>query len=136
MQDAGKAFILTDRNCQKYARAFEKSLQGQGFQTARLAIPSGETQKRLANAARLYDRMARMRLERKSLFVAVGGGMITDLGGFAASTYMRGIPLVLASTTLLGQVDAAIGGKTAVNLPQGKNLVGTFYQPMAVFLDS
>src|SRR5205085_3788780 len=72
----------------------------------------------------------------KSCLYAVGGGVVTDLGGFVASTYMRGIAVRLFPTTLLGQVDAAIGGKTAVNLPQGKNLVGTFHQPAAVYCDS
>jgi 3-dehydroquinate synthase len=100
-----------------------------------LALPPGELQKNLAMAGKLYDQMARFGMDRKSILIAVGGGVITDLGGFVASTYMHGISLALVPTTLLGQVDAAIGGKTAVNLPHGKNLVGTFHQPCAVFCD-
>jgi 3-dehydroquinate synthase len=131
----GKVFVLTDRNCRGYAKAVAAQLAAGGAEVFLEAIPAGETQKKLATAARLYGRLAKSGLDRKSLFVAVGGGMVTDLGGFVASTYMRGLPLVLVSTTLLGQVDAAIGGKTAVNLPQGKNLVGTFCQPLAVHCD-
>src|SRR5262249_35800607 len=84
---------------------------------------------------RLHQRMAKDGLDRKSAVFAVGGGVISDLGGFVASTYMRGIRVHLFPTTLLGQVDAAIGGKTGVNLPQGHNLVGKFYQPTSVFCD-
>jgi 3-dehydroquinate synthase len=130
-----RAFVLTDRNCRPYARRLERALRGAGTDVRGLALPPGERRKNLSTAAGLYDTLARLGLDRKSLFVAVGGGVITDLGGFVASTYMRGMPLVLVPTTLLGQVDAAIGGKTAVNLPQGKNLVGTFYQPRAILMD-
>ncbi len=132
---AKKAFLLTDRNCARYARAVRAGLRAQGLSVELLVIPAGETQKKLAVAARVYDRMARAAIERRSAFVAVGGGVVTDLGAFAASTWMRGLPLFLVPTTLLAQVDAAIGGKTGVNLPQGKNLVGTFYQPLGVFCD-
>jgi 3-dehydroquinate synthase len=132
---ATAAFILTDRNCLPYAREIERRLKQAGTPTHRTALPSGEPQKSLATAGRLHQTMARAGLDRKSVVVAVGGGVISDLGGFVASTYMRGIRVFLYPTTLLGQVDAAIGGKTGVNLPQGKNLVGTFYQPAAVFCD-
>jgi len=132
---ARKAFLLTDRNCARYAREVKSGLEARGLETVLLAIPAGEIQKRLSTAARIYDRLARAGIERRSAFVAVGGGVVTDLGGFVASTWMRGLPLFLVPTTLLAQVDAAIGGKTGVNLPQGKNLVGTFYQPRAVFCD-
>lgn len=132
---ATKAFVLTDKNCRPYAERVELGLRQQGLKTVLHALPPGETQKKLATAAKLYDRMARAELDRKCPLVAVGGGVVTDLGGFVASTYMRGIPFFAVPTTLLGQVDAAIGGKTGVNLPQGKNLVGTFYQPRAVFCD-
>ncbi len=136
LKDVRKALILTDKNCARYAKPVERALKATGVETALESIPAGEPQKQLGTAAKLYDRMARFRMDRKSLLVAVGGGVITDLGGFVASTYMRGIPVILVPTTLLGQVDAAIGGKTGVNLPQGKNLVGTFYQPRAVFCDT
>jgi 3-dehydroquinate synthase len=132
---ATRAFLLTDRNCINYARPVGAGLLEAGLEVRLLDLPPGELQKNLAMAGKLYDQMARFGMDRKSILVAVGGGVITDLGGFVASTYMRGISLALVPTTLLGQVDAAIGGKTAVNLPHGKNLVGTFHQPCAVFCD-
>lgn len=135
LPEARRVFLLTDRNCARYGRDVQSSLREADFEVETCAIPPGELQKKLATAGRLHETLAEKKFDRKSVLVAVGGGVITDLGGFVASTYMRGIPLFLVSTTLLGQVDAAIGGKTAVNLPQGKNLVGTFYQPRGVFLD-
>ena len=130
------AFVLTDRNCLKYARRVEQRLKAAGVETGLSALPAGELQKSLATAGKLHQQLARAGMDRKSVLFAVGGGVITDLGGFVASTYMRGIPVGLFPTTLLGQVDAAIGGKTGVNLPQGKNLVGTFYQPALVCCDA
>jgi 3-dehydroquinate synthase len=133
---ATAACILTDPNCLKYAKAVEQRLKAAGTPCHRIILPAGEVQKSLATAGRLQQKLARAGLDRKSAVFAVGGGVLSDLGGFVASTYMRGIRAYLYPTTLLGQVDAAIGGKTGVNLPQGKNLVGTFYQPEAVFCDS
>ncbi len=133
--DASRAFVLTDRNCVEHARRVVMGLQQARIEVSGCAIPPGETEKALAAAARLYDRLAAFNMDRKSAFIAVGGGVITDLGGFVASTYMRGIPLFLVPTTLLGQVDASVGGKTAINLKQAKNLVGSFFQPVAVFAD-
>ncbi len=131
-----RAFVLTDRNCLRYARRVEQGLKAAGVETEISALPAGELQKSLSTAGKLHQQLARAGMDRKSMLFAVGGGVITDLGGFVASTYMRGIPVGLFPTTLLGQVDAAIGGKTGVNLPQGKNLVGTFYQPALVCCDS
>ncbi len=130
-----RAFVLTDRNCGRYARPVAAFLGQCGMDVAVCVLPAGESQKSVATAARLYDRMARAGIDRKSVLAAVGGGVVTDLGGFVASTYMRGIPAILVPTTLLGQVDAAIGGKTGVNLRHGKNLVGTFWQPRLVLCD-
>jgi 3-dehydroquinate synthase len=129
------ACLLTDKNCQKYAKPVEEALKAAGVPLHRIVLAAGELQKSLATAGRIHQQMAKAGLDRKSALFAVGGGVISDLGGFVASTYMRGIRVYLYSTTLLGQVDAAIGGKTGVNLPQGKNLVGTFYQPVAVTCD-
>lgn len=129
------ACLLTDKNCLRYAKPVEQALKAAGVPMHRIVLPSGEVQKSLATAGRIHQQMAKAGLDRKSCLYAVGGGVITDLGGFVASTYMRGIQVRLFPTTLLGQVDAAIGGKTGVNLPQGKNLVGTFYQPAAVYID-
>jgi 3-dehydroquinate synthase len=132
---AVRAFVLTDRNCLRYARTVAAGLEAAGLEVEVRGILPGESKKSLATAAALYDALATAGADRQTPLVAVGGGVITDLGGFVAATYMRGIPAFLAPTTLLGQVDAAIGGKTGVNLSHGKNLVGTFTQPRAVFLD-
>jgi 3-dehydroquinate synthase len=131
-----RAFVLTDRNCLKYARRVEHGLKAAGVETQISALPAGELQKTLSTAGKIHQQLARFGMDRKSILFAVGGGVITDLGGFIASTYMRGIQVCLYPTTLLGQVDAAVGGKTGVNLPQGKNLVGSFYQPALVFCDT
>lgn len=130
-----RAFVLTDRNCRKIAEIVRLSLAQAGFAVIVEILPPGEARKSLAQANRLYGSLLRAKADRATAFVTVGGGVVGDLGGFVASTYMRGLPLFHVPTTLLAQVDASIGGKTAVNLPQGKNLVGTFYQPRAVFLD-
>lgn len=130
-----RAFLLSDKNVRKLAATVRLSLKQAGFEVVAQEIPSGETQKSPGMAARLHGMLAKNHMDRESKFVTVGGGVVSDLGGFVASTYMRGIEVFHVPTTLLSQVDAAIGGKTAVNLPEGKNLVGTFHQPRAVFID-
>lgn len=100
-----------------------------------LYFAGGEEHKRLAEVERLADEMAARGADRSSLVVAFGGGITTDVGGFLASIFMRGVPVVQIPTTLLAQVDAGVGGKTGVNLRQGKNLIGTFHQPLAVLID-
>lgn len=107
-----------------------------GREHLRTEIPDGEQAKRLATVEELCSAWARWGLTRADAVVAVGGGLVTDVAGFAAATYHRGIPVVHVPTTLLGMVDAAIGGKTGVNLPEGKNLVGAFWQPLAVLCDT
>lgn len=99
-------------------------------------IGDGEQHKRLSTVEDLCSAWARWGLSRSDCVVAVGGGVVTDVAGFAASVYHRGLPVIHVATTLLAQIDAAIGGKTGVNLPEGKNLVGTFWQPVAVFCDT
>ena len=106
---------------------------GRAVETYR--VPSGEASKSLATLSLLYEWLSSHRAERRDVIFALGGGVITDLAGMAAATYLRGMPLVHAPTTVLGMVDAAIGGKVAVDLPSGKNLVGAFYQPRAVVAD-
>ena len=100
-----------------------------------LTVPSGEAAKTMDVYATLLHQLASQEAHRDDVVVALGGGTVGDLAGFVASTYMRGLAAVQVPTTLIGQVDAAIGGKTAVNLPEGKNLVGTFHQPLAVLCD-
>jgi 3-dehydroquinate synthase len=106
-----------------------------GIPADMLVIPPGEKQKSLARAGRICERMVELGADRRSVVVALGGGVIGDLSGFVAATYMRGIAMVQAPTTLLAQVDSSLGGKVAVNLPQGKNLVGAFHQPRLVLID-
>lgn len=107
-----------------------------GLEQHVFTIGSGEGAKSLATVEQLCREFARFGLSRADVVVAVGGGVVTDVGGFAAAVYHRGVPVVHVATTLLGQVDAAIGGKTGVNLPEGKNLVGAFWQPLAVVCDT
>ena len=128
--------VITDTNVgKKFARAALKSLSVSGFEPLLLTVPAGEKSKRLAIVEKCYDRLAAHRLERKSFIVALGGGVVGDLAGFVAATYLRGIPFVQVPTTLLAQVDSSVGGKTGVNLAAGKNLVGAFYQPQMVLCD-
>lgn len=118
-----------------YAGDVSASLTAAGFEPVIIDIPAGEEHKNLAWLTFIYERLSDARLERNSAVVALGGGVIGDLAGFAAATYLRGVPLVQLPTTLLAQVDSSVGGKTAVNLPHGKNLVGAFYQPRLVLID-
>ena len=131
--------VVSDSNVdQAWGGAAEEALAPLGAtgDVHRLVVPAGETSKSTEVAGRLLEDLARRRIRRGDLLVALGGGMAGDLGGFVASVYQRGMPFLQVPTSLLAQVDAAIGGKTAVNLTAGKNLVGTFYQPQAVLADT
>ena len=131
-----RAAVVTDAGAAgHYLDPLLAGLRGAGFQAEAAVVPAGEASKSLAQAGELYDRLLRARLDRGSVVVALGGGVVTDLAGFVAATYMRGIAWVAVSTTLLGQVDASIGGKTAVDHPRCKNLIGAFHQPSLVFAD-
>jgi len=128
--------VITDSNVgKKLAKAALKSLSASGFQPVLITVPAGEKSKRLAVVEKCYDQLAARRLERKSFIVALGGGVVGDLAGFVAATYLRGIPFVQVPTTLLAQVDSSVGGKTGVNLKAGKNLAGAFCQPQIVLCD-
>lgn len=128
--------IITDKNAGKYfAKTIFDSLARAGFSPILITVPAGETAKNLRTVEHCYDQLAAHRLERKSFIVALGGGVVGDLAGFVAATYLRGIPFVQIPTTLLAQVDSSVGGKTGVNLRAGKNLVGAFYQPRLVLCD-
>ena len=123
-----KVLLVTDANVAAlYADKFS------GWDVA--VIPAGETSKNLREAENLYTRAINSRLDRKSAIVALGGGVVGDLAGFVAATYLRGVNFIQIPTTLLAQVDSSVGGKTAVNHRLGKNLIGAFYQPKAVFID-
>ena len=128
--------VITDANVGRhYAPAALKSLSTSGFDPVLVTVPAGEKSKRVAMVEKCYDQLAAHRLERKSFIVALGGGVVGDLAGFVAATYLRGIPFVQVPTSLLAQVDSSVGGKTGVNLQAGKNLVGAFYQPQLVLCD-
>jgi 3-dehydroquinate synthase len=129
------AIISDSHVAPHYARAVERSLTQAGFEPLLLTVPAGETSKSLKTVQHCFDQLAAHRLERKSFIVALGGGVVGDLAGFVAATYLRGIPFVQVPTTLLAQVDSSVGGKVGVNLKAGKNLVGAFYQPKLVLCD-
>ena len=135
VEHAEKAFLVSHPTLDSYSDRVARSLQDSGLGTHLLEVPEGESSKSADVAARLLGEMAEAAAHRHDLVVGVGGGVVTDLAGFVASTYARGVPVLHVATSLLGQVDAAIGGKTGVNLPQGKNLVGTMHQPIQVICD-
>ena len=120
---------------QHYGQRVVKSLEKFGFNVSSIAIDAGEQFKTFASIEKIYNAALEHRLERSSTIIALGGGVVGDLAGFAASTWLRGINLVQIPTSLLSMVDSAIGGKTGFNHPQGKNLIGTFYQPNLVIVD-
>ncbi len=131
-----KVLIVSDAYVnQCYSPIVEASLTDAGFAVNSVEVPAGERSKSLAQFARIQDSLVEHRLDRGSVLVALGGGVVGDLGGFAASTYMRGIGYVQIPTTLQAQVDASVGGKTAINHPKGKNLIGAFHQPKLVLID-
>jgi 3-dehydroquinate synthase len=133
----GKALIVTDAHIgSMHARTAEESLKLAGWKTARVELQPGEQSKTLESAARIYDALAEMRADRGTVVVAVGGGVVGDTAGFAAATYARGLPFVQVPTTLLAQVDSSVGGKVGVNHPRGKNLIGSFHQPIGVFIET
>jgi 3-dehydroquinate synthase len=131
-----RAFVTTDRNVLPlHAEAVRDDLERSGFATRLHVIPPGESSKSLSELERMYGELAEWRHESGEPIVAVGGGVVGDLAGFAAATYRRGVPIVHVPTSLLAQVDSSVGGKTGVNLPRGKNLVGAYHQPTAVYTD-
>lgn len=128
--------IISDRNvAPRYSKAVQDALAEAGFAATLVTIPAGETAKSLRTLESCYDQLAAQRLERKSFIVALGGGVVGDLAGFVAATYLRGLPFVQVPTTLLAQVDSSVGGKVGLNLKAGKNLVGAFHQPRLVLCD-
>jgi 3-dehydroquinate synthase len=118
-----------------YGEKTRQSLVNAGFRVDTIQIPEGEEHKSLTFADKAYNDLMEFNCDRSTVLVALGGGVIGDLTGFVAATYMRGIPFVQIPTTLLAQVDSSVGGKTAVNHPKGKNMIGAFYQPKVVAID-
>ncbi len=119
-----------------YLARVRAALQAAGKQVTEVVLPDGEEEKTWPNLMRIFDVLLAERCDRKTTLIALGGGVIGDMAGFAAASYMRGIPFVQVPTTLLSQVDSSVGGKTAINHPLGKNMIGAFYQPQAVLADT
>ena len=133
---ARRAFVITTpRVAEAHGGAVATGMARVHLETERLLVPEGERAKTLRVASRLYDELLERGADRASVLVGLGGGAVGDVTGFVASTFLRGVPLVQVPTTLLAQVDASVGGKTAVNHARGKNLIGTFYQPRLVCID-
>ena len=132
-----KIALITDENVDKYyGSETEKSLKNQGFDVRKIVLQAGEKTKSFNSLMTLYNEFIDFNLTRSDLIITMGGGVIGDLGGFAAATYLRGIKFVQFPTSLLAQVDSSVGGKVAVDLEKGKNLVGAFYHPSLVIIDS
>lgn len=133
---ASRVFVVTVAPVRKrWGSKFLKSLKAAGFEPQVITMPDGEPAKRFATVEAMAEKLAKMGADRKSVIVALGGGVVGDVAGLLASLYMRGVEFVQVPTTVLAQVDASIGGKTAVNLVAGKNLLGTFYHPRVVLID-
>ncbi len=136
LMPATRVFVVTNEVVGRlYGEQVTRALRDAGFEVLYRELPDGEKYKSLESAGELYTQALEGGLERQSAVVALGGGVIGDLAGFVAATYMRGIPFVQVPTTLLAQVDSSVGGKVAVNHPLGKNMIGCFYQPRLVFAD-
>ena len=134
--DQHRVVIVTDENvAPNYLEPLEQALAGDDIATANIVLPAGEQTKDIGHLERLIDDLLRLGIERRTTLIALGGGVVGDLAGFAASIVLRGVPFVQIPTTLLAQVDSSVGGKTAINSPRGKNLVGAFYQPRVVIAD-
>ena len=131
-----RAFVVTVAPVrQRWAKVLKKSLAASGIESELLEMPNGERSKRLATLEKLANELVKQGADRGTTLIALGGGVVGDVTGFLASIYMRGVDVIQVPTTVLAQVDAAIGGKTGVNLVSGKNLLGTFHQPRAVLVD-
>lgn len=129
------ALIVADTKTLTHARTVREVIEQIGCRTALATVPSGESTKSLAEYGKLLDALAELPADRQTVVVAVGGGVVGDLAGFAAATYNRGLPLIMVPTTLLAMVDSSVGGKTGINHPRGKNLIGAFHQPAGVWID-
>jgi 3-dehydroquinate synthase len=131
------AFVITDANAHPYARTVSGALSAAGAGPVHtLTLPPGEGSKSFTHLQKIVDWLLERRVRRTTPVVAVGGGVVGDVAGFAAAVTLRGLPLIQVPTTLLAQVDSAVGGKTGINIPAGKNLVGAFHQPSAVMADT
>jgi len=132
-----RAALITDSVLAPiYLEPLAQTLAAAGVNVTSVVVPTGERHKDWGTLNTIFDALLANRCERKTTLIALGGGVIGDLTGFAAATYLRGVPFIQVPTTLLAQVDSSVGGKTAINHPQGKNMIGAFYQPLAVLADT
>ncbi len=133
---SSKALLVSDSTVYAlYGEQVLKTLKSEKWQVSICQVQPGEKSKTLTNASKLYNAAVKADLDRNSPIIALGGGVVGDLAGFAASTFMRGVPLIMIPTSLLAQVDSSVGGKVAVNHPRGKNMIGSFYPPRLVVID-
>lgn len=131
-----KYIIIADSNVDKfYAKEFLELMKNESLKAEKIVIPVGEQSKDITNYDKILQELIRLEADRSSILIALGGGVTGDITGFVAATYMRGIKYIQVPTTLLSQVDSSIGGKTGINLPQGKNLIGAFHHPEKVIID-
>lgn len=130
------AVIIFDEHLETTANGISKILESDGLRASCIRVPSGEKSKSIENLSVIWENMLECKADRKSVVLALGGGVIGDLAGFAASTYMRGVRFLQIPTTLLSMVDSSVGGKTGINLPASKNVIGSFWQPHAVCIDT
>ncbi|MDX8408727.1 MAG: 3-dehydroquinate synthase [Mariprofundales bacterium] len=136
LPDAGRCLVVSNTVVAPlYLQRLRDSLAAAGWQCVEIILPDGEQSKTLANWSAILDCLMTHKLSRNEPVVALGGGVVGDMAGFAAACYRRGVPLIQVPTTLLSQVDSSVGGKTAVNHPHGKNMIGAFYQPRLVWID-
>jgi 3-dehydroquinate synthetase len=134
--DAGRAILVSEPGAwERVGEALAAGLEAAGWRVDRVLLPEGEAAKRLTVIEDAARELARLRVERREPLVAIGGGALGDAAGFLAATWLRGVPVIHVPTTLVAQIDSSIGGKTGVDLPEGKNLVGAFHQPLAVVTD-
>ena len=131
-----RVVLITDDNVKKlYTDKLAQDMVASGYDTHILSIGEGEKSKNLDNVSSIYYELNKLSFNRYDMIIAVGGGVVGDIAGFVAATYMRGIAYIQVPTTLLAQIDSSIGGKTGVNLSSGKNLIGSIYQPKAIIID-
>jgi 3-dehydroquinate synthase len=131
-----RALVVTDENVAPLGPPYLAALEAAGVAPTLAVVPAGEASKSLDRAIDLYDDLVRIRADRHTAVVAIGGGVVDDLAGFVAATYARGLPLLMVPTSLLAQVDSAVGGKVGVNHPRCKNIIGAFWQPAGVWVDT
>lgn len=135
-KEVGQACVISDTNVSGHAAVVKQSLSSAGWNVGEFVMPAGEPSKRLEVISAAYDQLVSLRADRRTVIIAVGGGVVGDAAGFVAATFNRGLPFVQIPTTLLADVDSSVGGKVGINHPLAKNLIGAFHQPIGVIIDT